>query len=92
MTKIATWNVNSVRARAQHLETWLTDFKPDIVLLQELKCQEEQFPREQIEHLGYNVAIVGQNLAQARHKEFSHDPPPAVAMTRTAYATLTWTR
>ena len=60
MVKIATWNVNSVRARAQHLENWLSEFKPDIALLQELKCQDEQFPREQIEHLGYNVAVVGQ--------------------------------
>ncbi len=60
MVKIATWNVNSVRARTQHLLQWLGDFKPDIVLLQELKCVEEQFPREQVEDAGYNVEILGQ--------------------------------
>jgi len=60
MVKIATWNVNSVRARAEHVQTWLRDFKPDIALLQELKCVEEQFPREAIEDIGYNVAILGQ--------------------------------
>ena len=60
MVKIATWNVNSVRARTQHLVQWLGDFKPDIVLLQELKCVEEQFPRTEVEDAGYNVAILGQ--------------------------------
>lgn len=60
MVKIATWNVNSVRARAAHLQQWLGEFRPDIVLLQELKCLEEQFPRTEIEDLGYNVAILGQ--------------------------------
>ncbi len=58
--KIATWNVNSIRARAQHVERWLGEFRPDIALLQELKCVEEQFPRTQIEDLGYNVALVGE--------------------------------
>lgn len=60
MVKIATWNVNSVRARAAHLQQWLGEFRPDIVLLQELKCLEEQFPRTEVEDLGYNVAILGQ--------------------------------
>ncbi len=60
MTKIASWNVNSVKARLEHLSKWLTDFAPDIVLLQELKCIEENFPAMEIEDLGYNVAVVGQ--------------------------------
>ncbi len=60
MTKIASWNVNSVKARLEHLCKWLAEFGPDIVLLQELKCIEENFPRLEIEDLGYNVAVVGQ--------------------------------
>jgi len=57
---IATWNVNSVRSRLAHLLSWLKDGKPDIVLLQELKCTEESFPFMEIEELGYNVAIYGE--------------------------------
>ena len=60
MIRIASWNVNSVKARLDHLSKWLTEFNPDVVLLQELKCIEENFPRMEIEDLGYNVAVVGQ--------------------------------
>jgi len=60
MPRIASWNVNSVKARLEHLTRWLSQSGPDIVLLQELKCVEEQFPRMEIEDLGYNVAVVGQ--------------------------------
>ena len=58
--KIATWNVNSVRARTVHLTRWLEEFRQDVALLQELKCVEDQFPRVAIEDLGYNVALVCQ--------------------------------
>ncbi len=58
--KIATWNVNSVKARLAHLLAWLTSAKPDVALLQELKCVEDAFPRLEIEDLGYNCAVVGQ--------------------------------
>ena len=58
--KISTWNVNSIKARIEHLSLWLDTEKPDIVLLQELKCINEAFPRDQIEDLGYNIAIHGQ--------------------------------
>jgi exodeoxyribonuclease-3 len=60
LTKIATWNVNSVRARQEHLTRWLGELRPDIALLQELKCVEDQFPREAIEDAGYNIAVVCQ--------------------------------
>lgn len=62
MTKIsiATWNVNSVKARLPNVVEWLNSSKTDIVLLQELKCMEEAFPRMEIEDCGYNVAISGQ--------------------------------
>jgi exodeoxyribonuclease III len=58
--KIATWNVNSVKARLPHLLDWLKAAQPDVALLQELKCLDEAFPRLEIEDLGYNCAVVGQ--------------------------------
>jgi exodeoxyribonuclease-3 len=58
--KIATWNVNSVRQRLDSLLAWLKEREPDIVCLQEIKCQDDAFPREPIEALGYNVAVHGQ--------------------------------
>lgn len=58
--KIATWNVNSVKARLPRVQEWLAEFQPDVALLQELKCQEDGFPRLEIEDLGYNIAISGQ--------------------------------
>ena len=58
--KIATWNVNSIKVRIPHLVEWVKQADPDIVLLQELKTIEEQFPRAAIDELGYNVVISGQ--------------------------------
>lgn len=57
---VATWNVNSVRTRLPHLLEWLHEDKPDIVLLQELKCTDDIFPAMEIEELGYNLAIYGE--------------------------------
>src|SRR3979490_1012396 len=58
--RIATWNVNSIRQRLDHLLTWLPDCTPDIVVRQEVKCVDEAFPREAIEARGYNVVPHGQ--------------------------------
>ena len=58
--RIASWNVNSVRQRLEHLLSWLNDCAPDIVCLQEIKCLDEAFPREAVEALGYNVVTHGQ--------------------------------
>ena len=60
VTKIATWNVNSIRARLPRVVEWLNEVQPDIVLAQEIKATAETFPRSEIEDLGYNVAICGQ--------------------------------
>ena len=57
---IVTWNVNSVRQRLPHLLAFLKDVSPDVLGLQEIKCQDEAFPRAEIEELGYNVATHGQ--------------------------------
>ena len=58
--RIATWNVNSVRQRLPHLLGYLKSASPDVLCLQELKCQEESFPRAEVEELGYNIAVHGQ--------------------------------
>src|SRR5260370_40182454 len=58
--RIATWNVNSIRQRIDHLLTWLKECSPDIVCLQEIKCVDEAFPRLEIEPLGYNGVTHGQ--------------------------------
>ena len=60
MTKIAAWNVNSIRSRIEHTIKWLKQFNPDILLLQEIKCTDKDFPYEALEDLGYNIAINGQ--------------------------------
>ncbi|WP_173931499.1 exodeoxyribonuclease III [Chelativorans sp. Marseille-P2723] len=58
--KIATWNINGVKARIENLLHWLEEAKPDIACLQEIKTVDEQFPREPIEALGYHVETNGQ--------------------------------
>lgn len=57
--RIVTWNVNSIRARLPNVEGFLRQVNPDVLLLQELKCEEYVFP-ESLSELGYNVAIYGQ--------------------------------
>ncbi|MCJ2037162.1 exodeoxyribonuclease III [Methylobacterium sp. J-068] len=58
--RIATWNVNSIKQRVGHLVAFLDEAKPDVVCLQELKCQDEGFPRGEIEAAGYAVETLGQ--------------------------------
>ncbi len=57
---IATWNVNSVRARLEHLLRYLPKRGPDVLCLQELKVQEPDFPAEPLAELGYRAAVAGQ--------------------------------
>ena len=58
--KITTWNVNSIKARLPNVLAWLKEAAPDVVLLQELKCVDENFPRIEIEDAGYNIETYGQ--------------------------------
>ncbi len=58
--QIASWNVNSVRARLNRLLPWLDQHQPEIVCLQETKVVDELFPREPIADLGYNIETFGQ--------------------------------
>jgi exodeoxyribonuclease-3 len=58
--RIATWNVNSIRARLPRVLEWLERARPDVVCMQEIKCLDEQFCREPFEELGYNIETYGQ--------------------------------
>ena len=56
--KLATWNVNSIRSRERHVRRWLGRVRPDLLLLQEIKCEAPAFP--DFSGLGYRAEIVGQ--------------------------------
>ena len=58
--KIASWNVNSVKVRLPLLIAFLQDAQPDVLCLQETKCPAADFPRLEIEALGYRVETIGQ--------------------------------
>ncbi len=58
--RIATWNVNSVRARLDRALAWIDRVQPDLVCLQELKCQPDQFPHEGFVARGYQSVVHGQ--------------------------------
>ena len=57
--KIATWNVNSIRARADRVDAWLRRSDVDVLAIQETKAKDENFPWEVFEHNGYEVAHFG---------------------------------
>ncbi len=58
--KIATWNVNSVRSRLEHVKGWLQDNPVDALCLQETKAQDKDFPGQAFEEIGYQSVISGQ--------------------------------
>ncbi|MDG3042933.1 exodeoxyribonuclease III [Roseicyclus marinus] len=58
--KIATFNINGVKARIEALSDWLGEFQPDVALLQEIKSVDEGFPRAHFEDMGYRVETHGQ--------------------------------
>ena len=58
--RIVTWNVNSIRARLPRVLPWLEANRPEVVCLQETKCIDEQFPRAELEDLGYHIESFGQ--------------------------------
>lgn len=58
--KIATWNVNSIRSRLEHVTNWLSANPIEVLCLQETKVTDQEFPRSTIEALGYQVYISGQ--------------------------------
>ncbi len=58
--KIATWNINGVKARIDTVLEWLKETQPDVACFQEIKSVDENFPRQAFEDLGYNVETHGQ--------------------------------
>ncbi len=79
---IATWNVNSIRARLERLLAWLDRARPDIVCLQELKVTDKDFPREAIAAAGYIAAVHGQrtyNGVAILSREPLEDTTPGLA-------------
>ncbi len=57
---ISSWNVNSVRARIENIKNYIKDSDPDVLLLQEIKTQNENFPNDQFKNLGYISYVFGQ--------------------------------
>ncbi len=60
MIKVATWNINSIRARLERLIAWMERASPDVVCLQELKAPDDEFPFDEIAEIGYTSAVYGQ--------------------------------
>lgn len=58
--QVATWNVNSIRQREGHVARWLERVRPDVLFLQELKCEAPVFPAASFRALGYEAVVVGQ--------------------------------
>ena len=90
MYKVATFNVNSIKSRLSILLEWLRETSPSVVLLQELKCTNENFPASAIEEAGYNFVVNGQKtyngvaiLSKTSIEEvklkFHGDPDPSQA-------------
>ncbi len=58
--KIISWNVNSVRARIENIKNYIKDSDPDVLLLQEIKTQNDNFPNDEFKNLGYVSYVFGQ--------------------------------
>lgn len=76
--KIATWNVNSVRARLDHLLRWLDRARPDVLCLQELKVQDADFPFDPLRESGYFAAVAGQKTYNGVAVLARHEPADSV--------------
>ena len=60
LMKIISWNVNSVRARIENIKHYIKDSEPDVLMLQEIKTQDENFPNDEFKNLGYISYVFGQ--------------------------------
>src|ERR1700733_2130150 len=58
--RIATWNVNSIKTRLEPVLAWLKTAKPDVLLMQEIKCETPNFPALEFQSAGYQVQALGQ--------------------------------
>jgi exodeoxyribonuclease-3 len=87
--RIATWNINSVRLRIAQVARFVAEQAPDVLCLQEIKCQTDQFPREAFEAMGMpHLAIAGQKgwhgVAIASKRPF--EPGPVLDVCRERHA------
>jgi exodeoxyribonuclease III len=80
--KVATYNINGINGRLANLLRWLGEAEPDIVCLQELKCETNKFPAQQLKDAGYNAIWQGQKswngvaiLSKTGIKELRNDLP-----------------
>lgn len=97
--KIATWNVNSIKARLDNALSWMKEAHPDIVCLQELKCEDHAFPAQAFEDLGYNVLVHGQKtyngvaiLAKLKPEDVTRGLPGDDDDTQARYIEAVFTR
>lgn len=58
--RITSWNVNSIKARLNNVTEWVRAAKPDVVIFQEIKCQDADFPSLEFQSMGYSVHVHGQ--------------------------------
>ncbi len=58
--KISSWNVNSVRARIANIVNYINKSKPDVLFIQEIKTEKENFPYYNFNHLGFECHVFGQ--------------------------------
>ena len=72
--KIASWNVNSLRVRLEHVTDWLDQQQPDVLGLQELKMPTEAFPMEAVAEKGYQAIAFGQKTYNGVALLSKHDP------------------
>lgn len=88
--KIIVWNINSIRARIEILLNLLQEYSPDIVLLQEIKCENHNFPYDALSDFGYNIYLSGQKsyngvaifskyVADEIKYDFTNNPDPSQA-------------
>ncbi len=88
--KIATWNINSIRLRIGIVESFLKSHNPDILCLQEIKCQNDQFPAKSFRRLGYeHIAVHGQ---KAYHGVATVSKYPIIESDSTDYCNMGDTR
>jgi exodeoxyribonuclease-3 len=85
--KIATWNVNSLRPRLEHVQSWVEAAQPDVLCLQETKVVDEDFPHAELEAMGFThrlvwgqktyngVAILSRHPIEGGVRGFAHAPP-----------------
>lgn len=88
--KLATWNINSVRLRIGIVEKYLKEHQPDVLCLQEIKCQNDQFPAKNFKKLGYeHIAVHGQ---KGYHGVATVSKRPLVDISSTDYCEMGDTR